>query len=112
MIGRHESCALRIPDIRVSRRHLQIVYDRLRGKHFALDIGSANGVTVNGLRLVRGSERQLDDGDEILIGHSRLRYAHGDPGDMNEEDNGHGQERGLGDTRTVRARGSDLLHGL
>ena len=75
MIGRHESCALRIPDIRISRRHLQIVYDRRRGTHFALDIGSANGVTVNDLRLVRGTERRLDDGDEIRIGESCLRYT-------------------------------------
>ena len=81
MIGRDASCALRIPDGRISRRHLQIVYDRRRGLHFALDIGSANGVTVNNLRLVRGSEQPLENGDEIRIGQSRLRYAHGCPGD-------------------------------
>ncbi len=77
MIGRDESCVLRIPDRRVSRRHLQIAYDRRRDTHFALDVGSANGVTVNGQRLVRGAEQPLDDGDEIRIGGSRLRYARG-----------------------------------
>lgn len=92
MIGRAESCALRIPDGRVSRRHLQIVYDQRRRMHFALDIGSANGVTVNELRLVRGSERQLDDGDEIRIGCSRLRYTRGCPGDEDGEDDGRQEE--------------------
>ena len=84
MIGRDASCALQIPDGRVSRRHLQIVFDRRRQQHFALDIGSTNGVTVNDLRLVRGTERELADGDEILIGGSRLRYAGGWPDDRED----------------------------
>jgi len=92
MIGRDTSCALRIPDGRISRRHLQITYDRRRRKHFAVDIGSANGVTVNGLRLVRGSERHLDDGDEIHIGGSCLRYARGGPDDVNVADDGRSPE--------------------
>lgn len=75
MIGRDTTCALRIPDERISRRHLQIAYDRRHREHFALDIGSANGVTVNGLRLVRGWQKALVDGDVIHIGHSRLRYT-------------------------------------
>lgn len=75
MIGRDRSCALRIPDGRISRRHLQIAYDGLQDVHIAVDIGSANGVTVNGRRLVRGAELQLKDGDEITIGRTRLRYA-------------------------------------
>ena len=74
MIGRAPSCGLRIPDRRISRRHLQIAYDGLRDVHVAVDIGSANGATVNGRRLVRGTELQLEDGDEITIGRTRLRY--------------------------------------
>jgi pSer/pThr/pTyr-binding forkhead associated (FHA) protein len=111
MVGRDASCALRIPDGRVSRRHLQIVYDRRRDSHFALDIGSANGVTINDLRLVRGTERQLADGDEIVIGCSRLRYALG-PDDEDDGDDGHPQEGGHGDTRTIRDRRGDLRRGV
>ena len=92
MIGRDLSCALRIPDGRISRRHLQIVYDRLRHVHFALDIESANGVTVNGSRLVRGAERLLDDGDEIRIGRSSLQYTRGGTDAEGSEDGDRQQE--------------------
>ena len=74
MIGRDASCTIAIPDEHVSRRHLQIVYDRRRDRHFAVDVGSSNGVFVNGARIERGTERVLEDGDEIRIGHSSLRY--------------------------------------
>lgn len=75
MVGRDPSCAVPIPDERISRRHLQVAYDDQRGVHLAIDVGSSNGVTVNGVRLVRGAERILDDGDEIAIGRSRLRFS-------------------------------------
>jgi pSer/pThr/pTyr-binding forkhead associated (FHA) protein len=77
MIGRDASCAISIPDGRISRRHLQIVYERAGDRHIAVDVGSSNGVVVNGLRLERGAERALKDGDEIGIGGSRLRYMKG-----------------------------------
>jgi pSer/pThr/pTyr-binding forkhead associated (FHA) protein len=75
LIGRDASCAIRIPDERVSRRHLQVGYDNRGDRHFALDVGSENGVTVNGIRLQRGSLRSLGNGDEIRIGRSSLRYV-------------------------------------
>jgi pSer/pThr/pTyr-binding forkhead associated (FHA) protein len=80
IIGRDASCAIRIPDDRVLRRHLQVGYDNRGDRHFALDVGSENGVTVNGIRLQRGSLQSLDSGDEIRIGRSSLRYVqHGTP---------------------------------
>ena len=78
MIGRDEACSIPIPDEHVSRRHLQIGYDRRRDRHFAVDVGSTNGVTVNGTRLQRGALRLLDDGDLIHVGSSWLRYARND----------------------------------
>jgi len=75
MIGRDASCAIPIADERISRRHLQVAYDDDRERHVAVDVGSSNGVAINGVRLVRGVERDLDDGDEIEIGGSRLRYS-------------------------------------
>lgn len=75
MIGRDASCAIPIPDERISRRHLQVAYDDRRECHMAIDVGSSNGVMVNGKRLVRGVERALENGDEITIGGSRLRYS-------------------------------------
>ena len=75
MIGRDASCAIPIADERISRRHLQLTYDGPGDRHLAIDVGSSNGVTVNGERLVRGVLRALEDGDEIALGGSRLRYS-------------------------------------
>ena len=84
MVGRDPSCQIRIWDDQISRRHLQIVCDPSSERHAALDVGSANGVWVNGVRLERGSQRLLEDGDEIRIGQSRLRYT--------GQGHGHGHE--------------------
>ena len=74
MIGRDSSCTIPIADERISRRHLQITHDEHRGCHTALDVGSANGVLIRGNRLVRGVEHSLENGDEIMIGGTRLRF--------------------------------------
>lgn len=79
IIGRDETCTLQIPDERISRRHLRIAYDPRTDRHVAVDVGSSNGVTVNGARLVRGTERILREGDEICLGLSRLRYTRCEP---------------------------------
>ena len=75
MIGRDASCALPIPDERISRRHLQVTYDPSLDRHMAIDVGSSNGVTINGQRLVRGVARVLADRDEIEIGSTKLCYS-------------------------------------
>jgi predicted component of type VI protein secretion system len=64
LIGRHLECDFRIDDPQVSRRHccLAMAYDRL----VVRDLGSRNGVRVNG-RLVE--EVQLRPGDEVAIAH-------------------------------------------
>lgn len=83
MIGRDDSCAISIPDGRISRRHLQIVFEGGADRYVAVDVGSSNGVIVNGERLERGAERVLEDGDEISIGSSCLRYSEAEPGQVN-----------------------------
>ena len=75
MVGRDTSCAIAIADERISRRHLQVTFEPQGHRHVAMDVGSSNGVTVNGVRLVRGVARALDDGDEIGIGATALRYS-------------------------------------
>ena len=62
LIGRHLECDFRIDVPQVSRRHccLAMAYDRL----VIRDLGSRNGVRVNG-RLVE--EVQLRAGDEVAI---------------------------------------------
>lgn len=69
-IGRSLSAHLRFEDPTVSRRHAVLVTES-EGVRL-LDDRSLNGVFVNGERIV---SRMLADGDEIVIGRYRLRFA-------------------------------------
>jgi pSer/pThr/pTyr-binding forkhead associated (FHA) protein len=61
------------PEAKVSRRHARIT---LRdGQYFLEDLGSTNGTFVNrGRRLAPGVRQPLNDGDEIIVGKTFLRF--------------------------------------
>ena len=63
LIGRHLECDVRINSPKVSRRHccLAMAYDRV----LIRDLGSRNGVRVNGRTV---DESRLYEGDELAIG--------------------------------------------
>jgi predicted component of type VI protein secretion system len=63
LIGRHPECDVRINLLKVSRRHccVALVYERV----VIRDLGSRNGVRVNGLLV---DEATLQPGDEVAIG--------------------------------------------
>jgi pSer/pThr/pTyr-binding forkhead associated (FHA) protein len=64
VVGRHRECGLRIPCAEVSRRHCIL---RLRDGMLLLeDLGSLNGVYVNGDRVV--GTQTLQPGDRLEIG--------------------------------------------
>jgi pSer/pThr/pTyr-binding forkhead associated (FHA) protein len=69
-IGRSLSADLRFEDPTVSRRHAVLVVEA--GAVRVLDDRSLNGVFVNGERIV---SQELADGDEIVVGRYRLRFA-------------------------------------
>ncbi len=69
-IGRSLSAHLRFEDPTVSRRHAVLVTESEGVR--VLDDRSLNGVFVNGERTV---SRVLVDGDEVVIGRYRLRFA-------------------------------------
>lgn len=61
------------PEAKVSRRHARITTKD--GKYFLEDLGSTNGTFVNrGKRLAAGAPQQLNDGDEIIVGKTFLRF--------------------------------------
>ena len=67
--GRLAESNIQLHDQNVSRYHAEI---RPYGDGFLLvDLGSTNGVKVNGVRV---SEHRLVDGDEILIGNTRMAF--------------------------------------
>lgn len=60
-------------DAKVSRRHARIV--RNNGSYFIEDLGSTNGTYVNrGRRLLPGNAQMLNDGDEVIVGKTFLRF--------------------------------------
>lgn len=61
------------PEAKVSRRHARITMSD--GKYFLEDLGSTNGTFVNrGKRLPPGTRQPLNDGDEIIVGKTFLRF--------------------------------------
>jgi len=60
-------------DAKVSRRHARI--RRNNGSYFIEDLGSTNGTYVNrGRRLLPGNTQILNDGDEVIVGKTFLRF--------------------------------------
>lgn len=75
-IGRQEGNGIVLDDAQVSRRHARV---ELRGERAVIaDLGSVNGVLVNGRR-IDGSQ-PLWPGDRIEIGATTLRFAGDAPG--------------------------------
>ena len=73
VIGRDEALLIQILDEHVSRKHMQIRFDKDKGKYFALDMKSKHGVFINGSRIV--SETALADNDQINIGQTDLLFT-------------------------------------
>lgn len=65
-IGRHIANSLPIPDAEISRRHAQIFPKD--DAFFISDLGSRNGVFVNGEKVTE--QQELKSGDEIALGMS------------------------------------------
>ncbi len=61
------------PEAKVSRRHAKIIKD---GENYYIeDLGSTNGTFINrGKRLVPRMRQKLEDGDEIIVGKTFLRF--------------------------------------
>jgi hypothetical protein len=61
------------PEAKVSRRHARIMFND--GKYLLEDLGSTNGTFINrGKRLSPGTRQPLNDGDEIIVGKTFLRF--------------------------------------
>jgi pSer/pThr/pTyr-binding forkhead associated (FHA) protein len=70
VIGRSRDCDIQLADANVSRRHAEL---RQEGASFwVVDLGSTNGVEVNGKRVKRA---KLRSGDTITVGSTELTFA-------------------------------------
>ena len=73
VIGRDEAVPIQILDEHVSRKHMQIRFDKDNGQYYALDMKSKPGVFINGNKIV--NETALADGDQIGIGQTTLLFT-------------------------------------
>ena len=74
LIGRGEACDVRITDPTLSKRHC--VLAETDGMVLVRDLGSKNGVRVNGKRVRRGV---LFPGDQLSVADYHFKLALGDP---------------------------------
>ena len=70
LIGRHQECDIQIPSRKISRRHCCLAQV---GDHLVVrDLGSTNGVRINGERVAEG---KLVPGDELQIGNFKYQVC-------------------------------------
>jgi pSer/pThr/pTyr-binding forkhead associated (FHA) protein len=72
VIGRDEAVPIQVLDDQISRKHVQIHYNKDKKMFFAADMKSKNGVLVNGQKITQ--ETPLNEGDEIKIGNTTLTF--------------------------------------
>lgn len=72
VVGRHPACDARLDSLRVSRHHCCMVHEQ--GEVVVRDLGSTNGIRINGQRVETG---RLKAGDELSIAHIRYRLDNG-----------------------------------
>ena len=73
MIGRDQAVPIQIVDEHVSRKHMQIRFERTDEMYYAIDMKSKHGVFINGRRI--SEEAALNDGDQIGIGETTLLFT-------------------------------------
>ena len=74
VIGRSRECDVQLSDTNVSRRHAEL---RQEGaSYWIVDLGSTNGLEVNGKRVKRA---KLNDGDTITVGSTEVRFSQEQP---------------------------------
>lgn len=71
LIGRHETCHLVIDDPLASRRHARLTWEL--GKLVVEDLGSVNGILLNGRRVDQPAE--VVHGDELRLGNQRIEVV-------------------------------------
>jgi len=73
LFGRHDDCDVKLQSKKVSRRHC--VLAQINDHLVVRDLGSTNGVRINGSRVIEG---RLSPGDELAIGNFKYQIC----GDM------------------------------
>jgi predicted component of type VI protein secretion system len=70
LLGRHAECDVQLHSGKISRRHCIVA--RVNDRLVIRDLGSTNGVRINGERVAEG---ELNHGDEVAIGNFHYRVS-------------------------------------
>jgi Protein of unknown function (DUF3662)/FHA domain len=70
VIGRSRDCDVTLDDPNISRRHAEVRQED--GGYWVVDLGSTNGIEVNGSRTDRA---ELAEGDLIVLGRTTLTFS-------------------------------------
>src|SRR5437899_4018214 len=70
LVGRDPECDIQIDSRKISRRHCCIA--QVNDYLVVRDLGSTNGIRINGVRLLEGKIRH---GDELTIGSHRYKVS-------------------------------------
>lgn len=70
MFGRHQECDVQLNSKKVSRRHCVVA--QVNNYLVVRDLGSTNGVRINGQRVTEG---RLLPGDELMVGNFRYQVC-------------------------------------
>ena len=69
VLGRAQDCDIRLADPNVSRRHAEVRQEET--SYWIVDLGSTNGMEVNGRRL---RQAKLEDGDRVTLGSTDVVF--------------------------------------
>ena len=100
VVGRHPACDARLDSLRISRHHCCMMQES--NEIVVRDLGSTNGIRINGHRVEMG---RLRPGDELSIAHIRYRYEIG-------HDQDHDQTMADPATRTPQTAPSGSSNGM
>jgi two-component system, NtrC family, response regulator GlrR len=67
---------VRLDDPRASRRHAEIHWSEMHRRHWIRDLGSRNGIHLNGIKVAR---EQLKPGDVLRVGDTLFRFGDAEP---------------------------------
>ena len=70
VLGRGRDCDVTIDDPSVSRRHAELVQEG--SEHWVVDLGSTNGIAVDGRRVQRA---RLEPGDTFMVGETEVAFT-------------------------------------
>ncbi|MBU5470921.1 FHA domain-containing protein [Falcatimonas sp. MSJ-15] len=73
LIGSSNICDYVIDNPAISRNHARI--SRIGDKYYMTDLDSTNGTFINGIRMNKSETKELNSGEEVMIGRIRFRFV-------------------------------------